>query len=142
MLLCVQLLALLSGLLLLNVFFTELPEFLFEHELVVLLAHKIFDLLLTTLELEHNLSIALLDSLTVVALSGATVLKGLFTPLQGRLEICVLRFVIALHARSQRSLSLFVFLNSLLNYHLLSCAEHDQLLTERLVAPAYRFHSV
>lgn len=108
---------------------------------MVLICHELFDLLLTALELEHNLAVSLSNSLAVVALSSATVLKGLFTPLKCRFEVSVLRLVIVLHAHRQGGLPLLVLFERLLDYHLLGCAEHDKLLAKGLVAPADYFHS-
>ena len=68
-LLCTQVLSLLPNLLFQNVVLSKLAQFLLQHQLVVLRPHVILHLLFTALELDHDLTIALLDGLTVVALT-------------------------------------------------------------------------
>ena len=77
LLLRAEFLALLSDLLFEDVFSSQFPQLLLEHQLVVLVAHEFFDLFLTALQFDHNLSVPLLDRLAVVALASTAVLKGL-----------------------------------------------------------------
>ena len=64
-----KLLSLLPGLLLRDVIFSELAQFLLQHQLMVLVAHEIFNLLLTALKFHHDLLVALFDGLAVVSLA-------------------------------------------------------------------------
>jgi len=83
LLLRVQLLPLLSNLLLHDVIRSQLPQLLLQHQLVVLVSHELLHLLLTALQFDHNLSVTLLDSLAVVALSMPAILEGFLTVLLG-----------------------------------------------------------
>ena len=64
-----EILSLLTDLLLQDIFDSELSQLLLEHELVVLVAHVVLHLLLTALQLHHNLLVAHLDRLIVVSLA-------------------------------------------------------------------------
>ena len=65
----VLILSLLSLLCLQCVIFSQLPQLLLEHRLMVPILDVLFNLLLWSLQLVHNLKIALLYSLTIVTLS-------------------------------------------------------------------------
>ena len=64
-----EILSLLTDLFLQDIVDSELSQLLLEHELVVLVAHVVLHLLLTALQLHHNLLVAHLDGLIVVSLA-------------------------------------------------------------------------
>lgn len=133
LLLRVQILPLVTHLLLHYVFRPQLPQFLLEHEFVVLVAHELFDLLLTPLQLHHNLSVSLLDRLTVIALARATEFEGLVPLLLGILLNVQLLLVEDLHDIHSLRLALRSILYILLHHQVLMRAEHGNPFVQRLV---------
>jgi len=77
LLLGAELLPLLPNLLLYDVFGAQIPQLLFQHQLMVLISHEVLNLLLTSLQFHHDLLVPLLNSLAIVSLSVATVLEVL-----------------------------------------------------------------
>ena len=133
-----KILSLLSNLLLVDIVLTQLSQFLLKHEFVVLRSHELFNLFLTTLELEHDLSVTLLDCLTIVTLAGSTELKGFLSFFFGILPHSTLLIVVAFHASRQLTLFNFARLNSLVHNARLMSPVHAQMLAQGLV-PASDF---
>lgn len=71
-----------------NIFSAQPTQFLFQHQLMVLIAHEFFDLLLTALEFDHNLTVSLLDCLTVITLPTTAVFERLFSILLCLVVLC------------------------------------------------------
>ena len=67
--LATEVLSLLSNLLLHNIIFSQFSQLLLEHQLVILICHEGFDLLLTSFKFHHDLPVPHLHSLTIIALA-------------------------------------------------------------------------
>ena len=128
LLLGAEFLSLLTDFLLENIVLTKLAQLLLEHQLVILGLDEFFDLLLTALEFEHNLTVAIFNGLAVIALTMATKLKCFLAILLGLLPFATLLLVVALHASGELALFGLGLLNSVVHDALLVSSIHDEVL--------------
>ena len=139
LLLRAEFLALLSDLLFEDVFSSQFPQLLLEHQLVVLVAHKFFNLFLTALQFDHNLFVPLLDRLAIVALSMAAVLKGLLSRPFALLILRELLFVEASHFSCPLLSSLLSSFINALHVRMLFVTVRGKFLTEGLITSSKVF---
>lgn len=92
-----EIFSLFSDLLLHYIIFSKFSELLLEHQLVVLVGHERFNLLLTSFEFLHDLPITLSLNLAVIALARFTEFKGFLSFLLGFIEFPDLVFVVWSH---------------------------------------------
>ena len=137
--LCTEFLALLSDLLFEDVFSSQFSQLLLEHQLVVLVAHKFFNLFLTALQFDHNLFVPLLDRLAIVALSMAAVLKGLLSRPFALLILRELLFVEASHFSCPLLSSLLSSFINALHVRMLFVTVRGKFLTEGLITSSKVF---
>lgn len=101
---------------------------------MILIAHVIFDLFLTSFEFHHDLPVSLFDSLTIISLACATILKRFLPFLFGLHELIKLKFIKLAHGNC----SIVRFLTSTFNVFLkllhLCCPEADKLFIIRYVS--------
>ena len=97
---------------------------------------ELFDLLLTALEFEHNLTVAIFNGLAVIALTMATKLKCFLAILLSLLPLSTLLLVIALHASGELALFSLGLLNSVVHDALLVSSVHGEVLAQRLIPAA------
>lgn len=139
LLLCTEILALLSYLLFEDVFSSQFSQLLLKHQLVVLVAHKFFNLFLTALQFDHNLFVPLLDRLTVVALSMAAVLKGLLSRPFALLILRELLFVEASHFSRPLFSGLLSSFKTALHVRMLFVTVRGKFLTKGLITSSKVF---
>ena len=137
--LCTEFLALLSNLLFEDVFSSQFSQLLLKHQLVVLVAHKFFNLFLTALQFDHNLFVPLLDRLAIVALSMAAVLKGLLSRPFALLILRELLFVEASHFSCPLLSSLLSSFINALHVRMLFVTVRGKFLTEGLITSSKVF---
>ena len=97
---------------------------------MVLLFYELFNLLLTPLQLYHDLSVSLLDGLTVVTLSKAAVLKLLTTVLLCLVVFGELLIVERLHLAAAPLLSVFRILKVTIDFTHLIVSMRFQFVTQ------------
>ena len=109
----------------------QVAQLLLKHQLMVLVPHKILNLLLTSFELDHDLPVSLLDGLTVVTLSGAAVLERITPQLLRFIVLAQLLLVEGLQGTVLRLFHLFCSLKIALNIIHLVVPMRLELLAER-----------
>ena len=101
---------------------------------MVLGSHIVLHLLLAPLELHLDLLVPLLVGFAVIALAGAEEIECLL-PVRLRLvKVHLLILVVRLHFECSLAALLLRHLHSLLHHLVLLCAEHHELVAQRLVA--------
>ena len=118
---------------LLHVVLSELPQLLLKHHLVVTLADEFLDLLLTSIELIHDLLVSLLRSPVTICLSRAHVRKVLSLDILVLLELLHVIVIDAFKLVMRLIIfDLSIFLNFVLSFNLHG-PELDQILLDPVV---------
>ena len=96
---------------------SQLPLLLLEHQLVVLGAHVLLHLLLTSLEFAHDLPLTPSDCFAIVTLSRSQEIKRFLPILLRLIEARLLHLVVVSHFESALASLRFGFLDSILHHH-------------------------
>ena len=100
---------------------------------MVLVAHVVLHLLLTALQLHHNLLVAHLDGLIVVPLARPQEIKGILAVLLDHIKRRLFVLIVISHFEFTLAALLFGLIHRIFHNHVLLRSKHRQFVAQRLI---------